>query len=148
MCACILLRLLFLVFLYQYLVKKYGVNFLTRNVWEFYTSKKKTNDIFGILRKLWVWNMCFVCKILIWKFDIFWPDLDLTSVKSHLWWRHGVRRPSLSMSTCKITQKTCVTWHLCDFYFLINFCDLTLTLTFSNMTFVLTRYASQTFAST
>ena len=52
------------------------------------------------------------------------------------------------MSTCKITQKTCVTWHLCDFYFLINFCDLTLTLTFSNMTFVLTRYASQTFAST
>ena len=33
-------------------------------------------------------------------------------------------------------------------FFLMNFCDMTLTLTFSNMAFVLTRYASQTFAST
>ena len=52
------------------------------------------------------------------------------------------------MSTCKITQKPCVTWHVCDFYFLMNFCDLTLTSTFSSKTFVLTQYASQTFAST
>ena len=44
-----------------------------------------------------------------------------------------------------MTQKTCVARHICDFYFLVTFCDLTLT--FSGMTFVLTHYHSQTFTS-
>ena len=35
----------------------------------------------------------------------FWPDLDLTLVKSKLWWRHRVRWPPLSISTCKMTHK-------------------------------------------
>ena len=29
-----------------------------------------------------------------------------------------------------MTQKTCVARHVCDFYFIPTFCDLTLTLTF------------------
>ena len=44
-----------------------------------------------------------------------------------------------------MTQKTCVARHVCDFHFLVTFCDLTLT--FSGMTFVLTHYHSQTFTS-
>ena len=44
-----------------------------------------------------------------------------------------------------MTQKTCVARHVCDFYLLVNFCDLMLT--FSGMTFVLTHYHSQTFTS-
>ena len=38
--------------------------------------------------------------------------------------------------------------HACDFYFLVTFCDLTLTMTFSGMTFVLTQYSFQIFTST
>ena len=105
----------------------------------------KTNDIFGILRKFWVRNMCFYAKIMIWKFH-FWSDLDLTSVKNKLWWIYRVRCPSLSISTCKMTKKTYVARHACDLYFLVSFCDLTLT--FSGMTFVLMHYHSQTFTST
>ena len=45
-----------------------------------------------------------------------------------------------------MTQKTRVARHLCDFYILVTFCDLTLT--FLGMTFVLTQYLSQTFTST
>ena len=44
-----------------------------------------------------------------------------------------------------MTQKTGVAGHVCDFYSLVTFCDLTLT--FSGMTFVLTHYHSQTFTS-
>ena len=47
----------------------------------------------------------------------------------------------------KMTQKTCGSRHVGDFYFLATFCDLTLTLTYSGMTFVLTQYPSQTFTS-
>ena len=43
-------------------------------------------------------------------------------------------------------MKTYVTRHVCDFYFLVTFRDLTLT--FSGMTFVLTHFHSQTFTNT
>ena len=43
---------------------------------------------------------------------------------------------SLSIYTCKMTQKTPVARHVCDFYFVLNPCDLTLTLL--SMAFVLT----------
>ena len=46
-----------------------------------------------------------------------------------------------------MTQKTCVIRHVCDFYFLMNFYDLTFILTFLGMTFVLTQHPSQTFTS-
>ena len=45
-----------------------------------------------------------------------------------------------------MTKKTRVARHVCDFYFLVTFCDLTLT--FSGMIFILTQYISQTFTST
>ena len=45
-----------------------------------------------------------------------------------------------------MTQKTRLARYVCDFYFLVTFCDLTLT--FLGMTFVLTQYLSQTFTST
>ena len=75
-----------------------------------------------------------------------WSDLDLNSVKNKLWWIHNVKCPSLSISTCKMTQKTYVARHACDLYFLVSFCDLILT--FSGLTFVLTHYHYQTFTST
>ena len=84
---------------------------------------------------------CFNAKILIWKFDLFY----LTSIKSKFWWRYRVKCPSLSVSMCTMTQETCVARHVCDFYFLVTFCDLTLT--FSGMTFVLTHYHYQTFTT-
>ena len=37
---------------------------------------------------------------------------------------------SPSISVCKMTQKTCVARHVCDFYFIVTFCGLTLALTF------------------
>ena len=43
-------------------------------------------------------------------------------------------------------MKTYVALHVCDFYFLVTFCDLTMT--FSGMTFVLTHFHSQTFTNT
>ena len=46
-----------------------------------------------------------------------------------------------------MAQKTCVARHVCDFYFLATFCDLTLALTFSGMTFVLRQYHSQILTS-
>ena len=45
-----------------------------------------------------------------------------------------------------MTQKTCVARHVCDFYFLVTFCDLTLTL--SGMIFVIMHYNSQIFTNT
>ena len=43
-------------------------------------------------------------------------------------------------------MKMCVALHVCDFYILVTFCDLTMT--FSGMTFVLTHFHSQTFTNT
>ena len=46
-----------------------------------------------------------------------------------------------------MAQKTCVARLVCDVYFLVTFCDLTLT--FSTMAFeVLMHYQSKTFTST
>ena len=105
----------------------------------------KTNDIFRILRKFWVRNMCFLCKKYWYENFTFWSDLDLTSVKSKLWWIDRVKCLSLSISTRKMTQKWYVARNACDIYFLVNFCGLILT--FSGMTFVL-RIITQTFTST
>ena len=38
------------------------VGIVDGDVWEFFTSHKKTYEIFGILRKFCVRNMCFLCK--------------------------------------------------------------------------------------
>ena len=57
--------------------------------------------------KFWVRNIYFYAKTLIQKFNIIWPDLGLTSIKS-------------GWMTCKMTQKTCVAY-VCDFYFIVNF---------------------------
>ena len=43
-------------------------------------------------------------------------------------------------------MKTYVARHVCDIYFVVTFCDLTLT--FSGMTFVLTHFYSPTFTNT
>ena len=85
------------------------------------THCEKTYDIFGILRKFWVRSMCFLCKNIDLNIWVFWPDPDLTSVKSKHWCRHRVKWPSLSISTCKMDRKTCVARHVCDFYFLVTF---------------------------
>ena len=42
-----------------------------------------------------------------------------------------------------MTRITCVARHVCDIYFLVTLCDLTLT--FLGKTFLLTQYPSQTF---
>ena len=49
------------------------------------------------------------------NFDLIWPELDLTSVKSQAWWHYSIEWPSLPISTCKMTQKTRVARHACDF---------------------------------
>ena len=74
-----------------------------------------------------------------------WPDLELTSIKSQIGWSHRVKWLSPLRSACKMTQKTCVARHVCDFYFIVTFCDLTLTLTFLSMPFMLMQYPSWTF---
>ena len=79
-----------------------------------------------------------LCKILISKIDLIWPDLDMTFIKSKVGWRHRVVWLSPSMSASKMTQKTYVAMHICDFYLIVNFCDLTLT--FLSMHFVLMQY--------
>ena len=105
------------------------------------THRRKTNDIIGIPRKLWGRNTCAFCvEIFIWKFDLtFWPDLDLISIKRQIGWRCRVKWLSPSISACKMIQKTCVAQHVCDFYFIVTSCDLTFTLTFSSIPFILMR---------
>ena len=68
----------------------------------------------------------FLYKNIGLQFDVIWPDIELTSVNRNAGWRHVVKRPSLSISTCKITQNTCIARHVCDFYFIATFWDLTL----------------------
>ena len=59
---------------------------------EFYTSYKKTEDMFGIPRKSRASKMYYLCKnILIWKVNLFRPDVDLKSVKSRVWWDHTIK---------------------------------------------------------
>ena len=54
----------------------------------------------------------------------------LTWIKSQIGWRHSVKCLLPSIYACIMTQKTCVARHVCDFHFIVTFCDLTLTLTF------------------
>ena len=71
-------------------------------------------------------------KVWFENLTLFWHAIDLTSVKSQVGWRHSAKWLSPSIFTCKMTQKTCVAWYLHDFYFVVTFCDLTLTLTLCN----------------
>ena len=48
---------------------------------------------------------------------------------------------------CKMTQKTSVALHICEFYSIVTVCDRILTSTLS-MAFVLTQSPSYTFTST
>ena len=90
----------------------------------------------------------FYAKMSIWNFDILWSELDLASIINKVGRHHRVKYPSLSASTCEMTQKTCVTCRVCDLYFIVTFCDLTFTLIFQSMTLELTQYPSQIFTST
>ena len=56
-------------------------------------------------------------KILIWTFDIILTHLEPTFIKSQGGWRDSVKAISLSISMCKMTQKTYFTWHDCDLPF-------------------------------
>ena len=87
----------------------------------------------------------FYAKIFIWKFDLIWPDLDRPSVKIQggwhlrfkyhryltIWYDHIPTLPisigSSSISASEITPKACVARHVCDCYFIVTLCDLTLT---------------------
>ena len=51
----------------------------------------------------------FVRKFRLSKFDLFWPEIDLTSGQMWKWM-------SLSNSTCQITHKTCITRHPCNIF--------------------------------
>ena len=65
----------------------------------------------------------FYAKILIWKFDIF--DLTLTWPPSKVNFDDFIGSNDHHyryVGTRKITQKTCVARHVCDFYFLVTFC--------------------------
>ena len=55
--------------------EKLMTSFFALQVLTFYASYKKTNYIFGILRKFWTRNMCFLCINIDLKI---WPNLDLT----------------------------------------------------------------------
>ena len=55
-------------------------SFLTSHFWQFYTLYKKTRVPFEILIKVWARKMCYLCKLLIWKFDIIWPDLFISFI--------------------------------------------------------------------
>ena len=50
------------------------------------------------------------------KFNTFLPDFDMPSAKNKVWWRYRVELPSLSISTCKITQKSCAARHVYDLF--------------------------------
>ena len=56
-----------------------------------------------------------------------WP---LTSDKIQFGLRHRINWLSASISPCQMTQKTCFTPRVCDFYFMVTFCELTLSSTF------------------
>ena len=121
--------------------EKLMTSFFTCDFLKFYASYKKTDDIYRILRKFSARNICFLCKNTDLKI---WPDLGLTSVKSQRW-HHRMKWLSPSISACKMTQKTCVTRHVCDLYFRVTSCDLTSTLTFLCISFILLQYPSWTF---
>ena len=95
-----------------------------------FTHCRTINDMFGIVRKFWVGNLLLLKNIYL-KIRPFLPDPDPTSVKNKFWWRDRVKWPFISISTCKKTQTTCVARHVYNFYYIANFWDLTLTLTFS-----------------
>ena len=130
-------RYQFLAF-YSIIYWKVWHNFLTCNVWKFTHHRRKLRTCLesqensksercAIDAKIWnpkkilMSERCAIyAKICIWKIDLFWHDVDLKSVKSQLsslMTSHTFYWPSLSIFTCKMTQKPCVALHACDFYF-------------------------------
>ena len=85
------------------------------------------------LRKFWARNKCFSCPdihLKIWPYLTWpWPVL-----RQKLLWM----KPYKGQMTVTMTQKTCVARHVCNFYFIVTFCDLTLT--FISMPFVLMQH--------
>ena len=65
------------------------------------------------MHEYWIENWIFLT----------WPRPDL--FKNKFWWLNRVKWPSLSISKCKMTQNTRITWHACDIYFLATMYDLT-----------------------
>ena len=110
-------------------------------------THRRKKRIFGIIRKFPVRNLCFYAKILIWSFDLF--DLTLTWTPSKVIFDDVIGPNNHHYRYLRVKwPRKCVVWHVCDFYFLLNFWDLTLTLTFSGMTFIPKQHSSQTFTST
>ena len=93
---------------------RYGVIFWLLSFWEFYIPRRKPIiGISGVLRKLWVRNMRFLCKNIDLKV---WPCLTWPLSKG-TFDDAIVKLPSLAISTCKMIPKICVARHNCDFYF-------------------------------
>ena len=59
----------------------------------------------AFMRKYLFQNLTFLHKVS-------WPALINNQVR----WRHMVKWPSLSISTYKVTQKTCIAGHNCFFF--------------------------------
>ena len=87
------------------------------------------------MRKFGARNMHFYVQILIWKFDLTWTD----PFKSHVGWRHRVKWLSPSILHARWPRKHAPHGMFVT-YFIVTFCHLTLTLTFSSMPFVLMQY--------
>ena len=102
-----------------------------------------THRRWKILRKFWVRNMSFLCKNIDLKISTFFY-LTLTWIMSKVNFDDVIGSNAhhyrYLISTCKMTKKTCVARHVCNSYFLVNFCDLTSAL--SGMTFVPTHTLS------
>ena len=60
------------------IAKKHDINFDLQYLGVLHIADK-TDDIFEIMRKFEVRNLCCRAKILILKFELLLPDLDLTS---------------------------------------------------------------------
>ena len=91
-------RYLFLAFLKHYITKKVWVNFWLAIFESSRHFRKKHTCFWLILEK----NESEACvlnakKILISKFDLIWPDMELTSANGQAKWRHNVKWTSLSI---------------------------------------------------
>ena len=83
-------------------------------------SLEMCNVFLKFLRKFQINLFTFTAKTFVGKFDIYWPDIALISVRNDFGWRHTAKWSCLSISTLKIDHKTFV--HIpCHFYFQWHF---------------------------
>ena len=75
-------------------VRKWYLYYIVKKAWcifwpaTFESSthrRRKLMFFFGILTKFRARNMCFLYKTMIWKYDLIWRDLDLTSIQKSGW---------------------------------------------------------------